>query len=187
MTRIPLTSQEAREVQALAAAAARRNRPMALVALASLAMLASIIFASVSIAGARSARAQLVRLAQNQAEVTQIAGEIEHLRSAGERQEHPNRYQRVLQLSKLEAIGRRLNFKTQPTLVQQRAISELDSPIEKRRVDVTFANAPLDADFQWINEAQKIIPDLFISAIDLRPNPQGWTVRVQVARWELRP
>lgn len=187
MTDARLTPEEAREVQALAAAAARRNRPLALVALASLALLASIIFFSVSMAGARSARAQLARLARSQAEVTQIAEEIGRLRTAAAREEHPDRYHRILQLSKLEAIGRQLNFTTPPTLVQQRSISELDSPIEKRRVDVAFAIAPLEPDFQWLNEAQKIIPDLFISAIDLRPNPQGWTMRVQVARWELRP
>jgi len=187
MTSIRLTSEEARQVQALAAAAARRNRPLALVALASIALLASIIVSSVSMAGARSARARLARLARSQAEVTQIAEEIARLRADAASTDRSDRYQRVLQLSKLEAIGRKLNFTTPPTLVQQRSISELDSPIEKRRVDVTFANAPLQSDFQWINEAHKTIPDLFISAIDLRPNPKGWTMRVQVARWELRP
>lgn len=181
-----LNPAEERDVQMYAAAAARRNRPTLLLVFAALLLVGAVIFAGVSAGSARAARHELVTLAEDQAAVNDIADEIRRLRERSTDRQTDGRYSRELQLSKLEAINRRVTLPTAPTLQEQRPTRPLDSPIEKRRVDVTMENVPLEAAFEWINEAQRAIPDLFISAMELRPRPSGWTVRVQVARWELR-
>lgn len=181
-----LTPADERDVQMYAAAAARRNRPTALLAICGAILLGAIIFAIVSVTQSGAARAEVTRLATERAEVRAIADEIVALRErAGDRQDD-GQYSRELQLSKLEAINQRVRLPKAPTLSEQRPTRPIGSPIEKRRVDITMDNAPLDAALEWINEAQRAIPDLFISAIELRPRPNGWLVRVQVARWELR-
>ena len=181
-----LTPSEEREVQMHAASVARRNRPTLLVMIAGVLLVGALIFATVTTASARSAMAELETLAQDQAAVADIADEIRRLREHSSDRQDDGRYSRELQLSKLEAINQRVSLPSPPRLQEQRPTRPLDSPIEKRRVDVTIDDAPLETALEWINEAQRAIPDLFISAIELRPRPNGWTVRVQVARWELR-
>ena len=181
-----LTAGEERDVQMYAAAVARRNRPMLWLVIAGALLLGATVFTLVSVASARSSLNHLVTLAENKSEVAEIAAEIVQLRERSTDRQSDGRYSRELQLSKLEAINQRVSLPSPPRLQEQRPTRPLDSPIEKRRVDVTIDDAPLETALEWINEAQRAIPDLFISAIELRPRPNGWTVRVQVARWELR-
>lgn len=186
MKNYALTPAEERDVQMYAAAAARRNRPTALLAICGVILLVAIIFAIVSLAQSGAARIAVNRLATERAEVAAIADEIIALRDSADDGLNNGAYNRELQLSKLEAINQRVRLPNAPTLSEQRPTRPIGSPIEKRRVDVTMDNASLDAALEWINEAQRTIPDLFVSAIEMRPRPNGWLIRVQVARWELR-
>lgn len=186
MKNATLTPAEERDVQMYAAAAARRNRPTALLAICGVILVVAVVFAIVSLAQSGAARLRVERLATERAEVAAIAQEILALRDTAEDGLSSGTYGRELQLSKLEAINQRVRLPSAPTLSEQRPTRPIGSPIEKRRVDVTMDNAPLDAALEWINEAQRAIPDLFVSAIEMRPRPNGWLIRVQVARWELR-
>lgn len=182
-----LQPREEREVQSCAAAAARRNRPTFLLLLAGAVLLVSVVFAGVSLASAAGARAELRRLAGNQAEIARLTQEIAALRAQSSAPGGADRFQHELQLSKLQAVNERVSLPQPPVFQEQPALRPLNSPIEKRRVDVTMSSVPLESALKWITEAQNAVPDLFISAIELRPQ-QGaeWLVRVQVARWELR-
>ncbi len=186
MKKSTLTPAEARDVQMYAAAAARRNRPTALLVTCGVLLVAAIIFAIASLVQSGAARLSVHRLANERAGVTAVADEIIALREEASEGQSDGRYKRELQLSKLEAINQQVRLPTAPTLSEQRPTRTIGSSIEKRRVDITMDNAPLDAALEWINAAQRAIPDLFVSAIELRPRPNGWLIRVQVARWELR-
>ncbi len=181
-----LTPTDERDVQLHAASAARRNRPTALLIATGIIFVAAIVFAMWSVAEAGAARFRMDRLASELAQVRALSVEIANVRAQANDQRVDGRYAPQLQLSKLEAIRDRVQMPNRPTLSEQRPTRTLDSPIEKRRVDVTMDNVPLDAAMAWITEAQRAIPDLFVSAIELRPRPNGWLIRVQVARWELR-
>jgi len=182
-----LTIAEERDIRAYAAGVARRNRPVTLLALSGLALIVAIVFAAVSASQARSARAAAQSVAVSRQGVEGVIAQIDALRRESETAQTSGRYSRQLQLSKLAAINQRVGLPADPSLQEQRARSAgPDSPIEKRIVDVTMVNAPLDTAMQWVNEALRAIPGLFITAFELRPTPTGWTVRVQVARWELK-
>ena len=183
----PQSPSDESEAQSLAAAAARRNRPVLLIAAAGLTLLVSTVFAFASMNAAHAARRNIASLAKSDRDVQRIAREIEQWRSKATDTPGANRYAIELQLSKLEAINERVELPQPPTLKELTPLHPLDSPIQKRRVDVTIDNVSLETAFAWINEAQKTIPDLFLSAIELRPKPTGWSVRIQVARWEFRP
>lgn len=189
MTELPplFTPVEERAIRAHAASAARRNSPTTLLVLAGLVLLASVTFALWSAGSARTARARLSAVVASSAGVERLIAEIDGLRAETNIARTDGRYSRQLQLSKLAAINTSVGLPTPPSLQEQRPRSIGDAPIEKRLVDVTMNNAPLPTALQWITEAQRTIPGLFITALELRPTPSGWTVRVQVARWELRP
>ncbi|RMH28081.1 MAG: hypothetical protein D6693_04205 [Planctomycetota bacterium] len=181
------SADEERAVRAHAAAVARRNRPASLLLAAGAAVVVALVFAGLSVSRARSAQRAVESAAATRAAVQSVVDQIEALRAESASARTDGRYSRRLQLSTLAAINQRVGLDTPPVLQQNPPRSSgPDSPIEKRIVSVTMVNAPLAAALRWIGEAQRAIPGLFVTAIELRPTPAGWTVRVQVARWELK-
>lgn len=188
MTAAPfnLTGADERVVRIHAASAARRNSPTPMLMLAGVALVLASAFALWSVSSARSADLRLGAAVVSRDGVESVIAQIEGVRAAADSARTDGRYSRQLQLSTLAAINARVGLPSAPSIQEQRPRVTPDSPIAKRQVDVTMNNAPLPAALEWIHEAQRAVPGLFVSAIELRPTPAGWTVRVQVARWEFR-
>ena len=188
MTAAPfsLTGADERMVRIHAASAARRNSPAPMLLLAGAALVLATVFTLWSVGAARSAGRRLDAAVVSRDGVERVIADIEGFRAAADSARTDGRYSRQLQLSTLAAINQRVGLPSAPSIQEQRPRVTPDSPLAKRQVDITMNNAPLPAALEWIHEAQRSVPGLFVSALELRPTPTGWTVRVQVARWEFR-
>lgn len=188
MTAVPfsLTGADERAVRIHAASAARRNSPTPMLLLAVAALVLASVFTLWSVNASRLAGRRLDAAVVSRDGVENVIAQIERVRADAASARTDGRYSRQLQLSTLAAINQRVGLPSSPSIQEGRPRVTPDSPIAKRQVDITMNNAPLPAALEWIREAQRAVPGLFVSALELRPTPTGWTVRVQVARWEFR-
>ncbi len=176
-------------LQALAAAAQRRNRPTALLVVASVTFVVALIFALYAAGNARKA----YKSAQSQAQSLQKIEEGVALLNAISTDTDQHDLLRLYRpaprlLTTLENINQTLAIEPKPDVREQtkRAIIGLDSPIEGRVVTAQFNNVSLQQATQWINEALRRVNGLHVSSVDFRPSARGWIIRVDLTRWELK-
>ncbi len=175
------------QLRAMAAASERRNRPRALTALgvAALVIGAGVLIYGVS--AAAEARVTAEREARQLAEAQALVEQIRAIRleAAGSVDRSKYRPEGGL-LTTLARVQDQVQLENRPTLRsgRNRPLSP-DSPFTARTVTATFVEPDIEQAMQWINGALRASPGLFVTGIELRPTPSGWSVQVDLARWEI--
>ncbi|HZW10667.1 MAG TPA: hypothetical protein VFF69_12255 [Phycisphaerales bacterium] len=54
----------------------------------------------------------------------------------------------------------------------------------KYQYTYTMQDASLEALLEWIREAQRLVPGLEVSQVEITPQPKNWKLRVVFVRWE---
>lgn len=186
-----LTPQQEAQLRAAALASERRNRPFLRVAIAVAVLAASGVFAAWSLAAAERTRGVLASDRERLAEAQTLVEQIRQIRNDPRRSANNERYAPETRLrSKLDRISERLDMEQTPSIrdagAKQLGVGS-DSPLEKRSVEVRMSNVPLETALEWVNEAVREIPGLHVTGVELRPNrARGWSIHVQLSRWEFR-
>lgn len=182
-----LQGAERREAALLAASQERRNRPLALLALAGVLLLFAAIFAGASVLRVGAARRAFETRSAQAGDLLEVAARIEQVRAGSAQRGPADRYapERNL-LTKLQAVSDQVGFARQPTLNPQNPQRlGADSPLIRRLIEVTIGGASPEDALRWIDLAETAIPGLFVTRLELRPDPTGWTFRITLARWEI--
>lgn len=183
-----MTSAE-RELQlrAIAAASERRNRPRALALLGGALLLAGLILLIYGMSEAAQARMTATQRARDAAQASAIVVQIKEIRQDPERRVDPTRYapDREL-LQKLADVQQSVELQNRPNLNpgRNRPLGQ-DSPFTARTITATFVEPDLRKAMEWVNGALRASPGLFVTGIELKPTPRGWSVQVDLARWEI--
>lgn len=184
-----MTPEAQRQIRlrALATAAERRNKPTALIVIAALLLLVAIGFAGFEYVSALSARGELATRARAAARVTAIADRIRELEQDEGVQNLQQRYRADPQLlGKLSSVAPQLGMENPPSIRESSSRIPLggDSPLAARIVTVTMNNVSIGQGMDWIDAALEKTDGLFVSRAELNPTPGGWTITVDLTRWE---
>lgn len=182
-----MNATEHLEAASLAAAAERRNRPVALL-LAALALLAvAVVYAVIGGVSAAGAGAQLDLAVKQRSALLEKNAHIEQLRADPSRSVDADRYRPEEQYrTKLQAINDQIGLATPPTLGSMRDRRfDANSPFVRKELDVTISAASPEQGLRWLELAGEQIDGLHVIGLELRPETNGWTFRVRLARWEV--
>ncbi|MEC9372740.1 MAG: hypothetical protein VYC34_02815 [Planctomycetota bacterium] len=174
-------------LRALAAAAERRNRPTPIVVVALIVLAVAVLFAGWSFTAAQAAERDRRRQARTMAEIEALVVQIEDAERAAAEGVDRTRYRTDPQLlTKLAAIAPRLAMTERPTINESTSRTQLnaDSPISARVVTVRMNQVRIEDALEWLNQALEAVNGLFVSRIRMIPSANGWSVELDLARWE---
>ena len=175
-------------LRALAASAERRNRPTALVLAAVIALAVALLFAGWSFSSAQAAQSDRRRQARTMAEIESLVTQIEETEQAAAAGFDDSKYRTDPQLlSKLSRIAAELEMQNAPILTEGRTRTTLsaDSPIAARVITVRMNQVRLEDAMRWLNNALDAVNGLFVTRVRLIPSANGWSVELDLARWEV--
>lgn len=188
-----MTPELEREMQlrAMAGANERRNRPRALIMGAGALLALASLYAGWSALEARAARAELEGATRQAGAVRRILGQMEAVRTDPARRLDPSRYAPDTQiLAKLtQRIPDQLGMTARPVVNEGRTVPfAADSKLSSRSVRAIFSDVPLEQAMQWINSAVQEVRGLHVTNIEFMPTrDRGWSITVELSRWESRP
>ena len=185
MSRSAVLGDDARFELAMAAAGRERtNRPRALVMLAIAVLIVASVAAMWGLASRRSARATLTRALADQAAVEAMNSDWNRL-VAEEKDSGADRIGTRMPdlLTKLEGFATQAGLKDKPNPPRQ-------NPQTRSGVTVTeyyYTNVKdpsLKPLLEWLRLATAQIPGLEVYSLNLRPDPNNWSMTVTFRRWE---
>jgi len=175
------------EAAAMAAAAERRNRPMALIFLATAALVAAGIYATMgAVSAAEAATAADVRVRRYE-QVERLAQQIERIRTDPGRAEKletfkPDPFLRT----KLNQVAADLELSNQFQIgADRREGLSLDSQMRRVVIEVTLNSVSAETGMRWIDNAVREVQGLEVATVELTPTPRGWNFKVRLGRWEI--
>ncbi len=174
------------ELEALAKARERRNRPWRLLAASSVLAVLSLIVAIASRAAAHSAAVALSRAQRDQQRVERLTQALAKLRQAST-QDWTKLYapyplfRTTLQTLAQQAGIPTLRFTDPPNLTLP------DSPLRIQTIQANFNKVELTKFLRWLTLAQQQIDRLEVLGLDLQPGDEGWTITCKLGRWEVKP
>jgi type II secretory pathway pseudopilin PulG len=179
--------QEQREAAALAAVQERRNRPLGLLLVSAGALVVMAVFAAVSLAGVRGAKAAFDARRSQSDEILQVASQIEQVRSAASAGPSTTRFARERNpLNKFAQVSGQVGLDPAPTPVPQGDLRlDADSPLLLKSWSVSLRGVTPDEGLRWIDLAADAMPGLHVRDLQLSTNAAGWNFEMTLARWEL--
>jgi len=179
-------SEEARtSLLAAAAGSERRNRPVYLVAIASLLLLACAISLGWSLWVLGAASREFGRERGAATALAQSVGRLKELEAAqGGGEKGPPANDRILTM--LQAAAEKAGIANSKGLIPRQGAPETRAGgVQRVKFDYDAVRDPsLEPLLLWLKHAGEDVPGIEVYSVNLRPEANGWLMKVVFQRWQ---
>lgn len=158
-----------------------RNRPLHWLMLALVLFAAGFVMLLLGASAKGSAQARLKAERRQSLEIQALVDQLVELQArGGERVRH----EPVSALRRFEEIKGRTGLKS--SVATSENTVTLANAI-KRTYIFNLREDSLEVLMRWVRESMEHIPGLELSGIELKPEPNQWSAKVTLVRWERKP